>query len=60
MNMIIAEITHVEDAKVGDEVVIIGQQGELEIKVSAFSNISDELNYEILAHMPKNIERITI
>ncbi|MEN8121104.1 MAG: alanine racemase [Bacteroidota bacterium] len=57
MNMIIADITGVPDAKINDEVVIIGQQGELEIKVSAFSNISDELNYEILSHLPKNIER---
>lgn len=57
MNMIIANITNVPFAKIGDEVVIIGKQADLEIKVSAFSNISDELNYEILAHLPKNIER---
>ena len=57
MNMIIVDITTVLEAEVGDEVVIIGQQGDLEIKVSAFSNISDQLNYEILAHMPATIER---
>jgi alanine racemase len=60
MNMIIVDITTVPDVKVGDEVVIIGQQGDLEIKVTAFSNISDKLNYEILAHMPGSIERIVI
>jgi len=57
MNMIIVDITIVPEAKVGDEVVLIGQQGDLEIKVTAFSNISDRLNYEILAHMPATIER---
>lgn len=57
MNMIIADITNVPFANIGDEVVIIGQQKNLEIKVSAFSNISDQLNYEILAYLPKNIER---
>ena len=57
MNMIIVDITNVLFAKIGDEVVIIGQQKDLEIKVSAFSNISDQLNYEILAHLPKNIKR---
>ncbi len=57
MNMIIADISHLPDAKIGDEVTIIGIQGDLEIKVSSFSNISDKLNYEILAHMPENIER---
>jgi len=60
MNMVIVDITTVENVKIGDEVVIIGQQDNLEIKVSAFSNISDQLNYEILAHMPGNIERKVI
>ncbi|WP_372795697.1 alanine racemase [Lutibacter sp.] len=57
MNMIIIDISHVDNTKVGDEVVLIGKQGDLEIKVSAFSEISDELNYEILAHLPESIER---
>lgn len=60
MNMIIADITDIEDVNIGDEVVIIGKQGELEIKVSAFSNISNKLNYEVLAHLSENIKRITI
>jgi alanine racemase len=58
MNMIMVDVTDVEDPKVGDEVVIIGWQNGLEIKVSSFSNISNELNYEILAHLPQRIERI--
>ncbi len=60
MNMIIADITNIENTQIGDKVMIIGQQGDLEIKVSAFSNISDQLNYEILAHLPENIERKVI
>lgn len=60
MNMIIANITDVPDVNIGDEVVIIGEQGEQEIKVSAFTNYSDELNYEVLAHLPENIKREVI
>lgn len=60
MNMIIADITNIAHTQLGDKVMIIGQQGDLEIKVSAFSNISDQLNYEILAHLPENIERRVI
>jgi len=60
MNMIIADITNVPDVEIGDQVVIIGKQDNLEIKVSAFSNISDELNYEVLAHLSKTIKRIVI
>ncbi len=57
MNMIIVDVSNVPDVAEGDEVVIIGKQGNLEIKVSAFSNISDELNYEVLAHLPGDIDR---
>lgn len=60
MNMIIADITNVPEVSIGDEVVIIGKQGDLEIKVSAFSNISNELNYEVLAHLSENINRIVL
>jgi len=60
MNMIIIDISHVDNVKVGDEVVLIGKQGDLEIKVSAFSEISNELNYEVLAHLSETIKRIVI
>ena len=60
MNMIIVDISKVDDAKVGDEVVLIGKQGDLEIKVCAFSEISNKLNYEILAHLSESIVRTVI
>lgn len=60
MNMIIADITNIPNVELGDQVVIIGKQDNLEIKVSAFSNISDELNYEVLAHLSELIKRTTI
>lgn len=57
MNMIIADISNVPEAKLNDEVIIIGKQQDLEIKVSAFSDISDQLNYEVLAHLSESIKR---
>ncbi|MBE0651341.1 MAG: alanine racemase [Bacteroidales bacterium] len=57
MNMIIADITHLEGVKICDDVVIIGKQGQQEIKVTAFSDISDQLNYEVLAHLSPRIYR---
>ncbi len=57
MNMIIADISNLSNVEVGDEVVIIGKQDDLEIKVSAFSDISDQLNYEVLAHLSELIKR---
>src|SRR5690606_30144669 len=58
MNMIIADISNVTEVAIGDEVVIIGKQDNLEIKVSAFSDRSSQLNYEVLTRLPQNIKRI--
>ena len=60
MNMIIIDISNVKNVEVGDEVVLIGKQGKLEIKVSAFSDLSEELNYEILAHLSEKISRVVV
>lgn len=57
MNMIIVDISNTENVKEGDEVVIIGKQDNLEIKVSSFSDSSNQLNYEVLSHLPIDIAR---
>jgi alanine racemase len=60
MNMIIVDITNLKIVEVDDEVVLIGKQKKLEIKFSSFSNLSDELNYEILAHLSESIPRVVV
>ena len=57
MNMTIVDITECDAIEKGDEVVIIGKQGNLEISVSSFSNFSDMVNYELLTRLPENITR---
>ncbi len=57
MNMIVVDVSNIADVEPGDEVVIIGKQGDLEIKVSDFSDISNKLNYEVLTHLPANTPR---
>ena len=46
--MMAIDITNLENVKKGDEVVLIGNQGELEITVSDFGQISQQVNYELL------------
>lgn len=58
MNMIIVDATNLPDVKKGDEVVLIGNQGEQSISVSSFSDLSDQLNYELLTRLPHDIPRI--
>ena len=58
MNMLVVDITHAPETKVGDEVVLIGRQGEHTLSVSSFSEMSDQLNYELLTRLPQDITRI--
>ncbi|GET28564.1 alanine racemase [Prolixibacter sp. SD074] len=60
MNMVVVDISAIPEVKIGDQVVIIGRQGDTEINVSAFSDISNALNYEVLSRLPLNIERRVI
>ncbi len=57
MNMTIIDVTEGDQIEKGDEVVIIGSQGDLEISVSSFSNFSYMVNYELLTRLPDNITR---
>lgn len=57
MNMFLIDATNV-DISLGDEVVLIGENGKQNIKVSDFGNLSDQLNYELLTRLDKNIPRI--
>ncbi len=57
MNMIICDVTNIKNIKVGDEVVLIGQQGHNEISFSSFADMNNAMNYEILARLPENIKR---
>jgi len=60
MNMLIADVTSIPDVMLGDEVIIIGRQEDLEISVSSFSEISDQVNYELLVRLPGNTSRNVI
>lgn len=57
MNAVTVNITHIPNVKIEDEVVLIGSQGENEITVSAFSDLGEQLNYELLTRLPGDIPR---
>lgn len=60
MNMILVDVTEIPGATTGDEVVIIGRQGDREVTVSSFSEMSQYLNYEVLVQIPAHIPRISV
>jgi alanine racemase len=57
MNMLIADVSKIPLVKINDEVVLIGQQDELAISVASFSELSNQLNYELLTRLPAGIPR---
>lgn len=60
MNMTVVDVTDLPDVQVNDEVVLIGKQGEKDISVSAFSDMNNSMNYELLTRLPSNIPRFII
>lgn len=57
MNMIIVDVTNIDKIKIGDTVIIIGEQNDLKITVDSFSEMSQLINYEILSRLPLSIPR---
>lgn len=58
MNMLIADISAMsEEVTLGEEVTLIGQQGDMAISVASFSELSNQLNYELLTRLPAGIKR---
>jgi alanine racemase len=59
MNMITVNVSGIPNVKKGDEVVMIGKQGDMEISVASFSEFTSKVNYELLTRLPERIPRVT-
>lgn len=57
MNAVAVDVTQLINPQAGDEVVLIGNQGENEITVGSFAETSDLINYEMLTRLPALIPR---
>jgi alanine racemase len=55
MDMCMAEVT--DDVQAGDEVVIIGQQGEREITAQKLADLTGTIDYEIMCGIGKRVPR---
>ena len=58
MDQFMVDVTNVPDVKQGDEVVLIGKQGENEITVDEIADIDGTINYEIVCGINKRVPRI--
>lgn len=57
MNMFMVNVTQIPGVQTGDEVVLIGRQGDLSISVASFAELTRMVNYELLSRLPYQIPR---
>ena len=60
MSVLLINVTEVSGAAPGDEVVLIGSQGKRSITVTSFSDMTRNLNYEVLVRLPADIPRLIV
>lgn len=57
MDQCMVDVTEIEDVKFGDEVVLVGRDGDEYLPVETLSRLSDRFNYEFVCLMGKRIPR---
>ena len=57
MNALAIDVTEVPNVEKGNEVILIGEKGDLEVSVASFSELTNQLNYELLTRLPQDIPR---
>jgi alanine racemase len=54
------DVTDVKGVALGDEVVLIGAQGEEDIKVDELAKIQNTINYEVTCAISARVPRIVV
>lgn len=57
MNLLMVDVTHLPSAQVGDEVVLLGVQGDEEISAEQMADWAQTIHYEVVAGLSPEIER---
>lgn len=60
MNMCMVDMSDVVDAKVGDEVVLLGSQGDEHLSAEELAELADTINYELVARISAHLPRILV
>jgi alanine racemase len=60
MNIVMVDVSDIPEVGVGEEVVLIGQQGEATITAEELAGLSGTINYELLARLSPSIPRVVV
>jgi alanine racemase len=58
MDMIIVDVTDIDEARIGSEVVLLGRQGETEITAQELAGLAGTIHYEIFCGISKRMPRV--
>jgi alanine racemase len=58
MNMSMIDITHIETADLGTEVILLGRSGKENLSADTLANLTNTINYDIVTSIQKDIPRI--
>ncbi|WP_297889801.1 alanine racemase [Sulfurihydrogenibium sp.] len=57
MDMVVVDVSHLKDVKVGDDVVIVGKSKDKQITFTDIANLSNTISYEIMCGISKRVVR---
>ena len=60
MDQCMIDVTDVGDVKVGDKVILLGEEGNLKFNADDIAEIMGTINYEILCMVSKRVPRVYI
>ncbi len=60
MNLLMVDLTDIEDVSVGDVVYLIGEEGEEKVTADTLADLAQTINYEILSRISISVPRIVI
>ena len=55
MDQLMVDVTELSEVSVGDEVVILGNDGENSITAEEIANLTNTINYEVVCQFQKRV-----
>lgn len=60
MDLMVIDVTELPDAAVGDEVVLMGRQGDEEISATDLAELAGTINWEIVTRIASRVRRVFV
>jgi alanine racemase len=60
MDLMMIDVSQIKDAAVGDEVVLMGRQGDQEISVTELAERADTITWEIITRIGSRVRRVYV